>query len=264
MNPSGATPVLYYHSVAENCLSVHPLVFRAQLAYLKQHGYRCISLGEWLASRGSARAVEKRVVLTFDDGFGSMWENVLPLLREFGFRATFFIVPGYVGKTLWGDPLTRRWSLEEKHGRFPFPMMSWDQIVRMSEAHMEIGSHTLSHPDLTEISEEDARTEMCESKEYLEEKLAARVRGFCFPRGRVNGTLARLVQKSGYDYACTTHPAYVTADSNRFLLPRIPGPASVSDLRFRVNRIPSNLVTESALRLARYVETHRLEFRKFT
>ena len=264
MNPSGATPVLYYHSVAENCLSVNPSVFRAQLSYLKQHGYRCISLGEWLASQGSMQAAERHVVLTFDDGFGSMWENVLPLLKEFGFSATFFIVPSYVGKTLWGDPLTRRWSVEEKPGRLPFPMMSWDQIVRMSEARMEIGSHTLSHPDLTEIAEEDARTEICESKECLEEKLAIRVRGFCFPRGRVNGTLARLVQESGYHYACTTQQAHVTADSNRFLLPRIPGPSSVSDLFFRVNRIPSNLLTESALRLARYVETHRLEVRAIT
>jgi len=264
MNTSGATPVLYYHSVAENCLSVYPSVFRAQLAYLEQHGYGCISLGEWLTSQGSTQAVERRVVLTFDDGFGSMWENVLPLLKEFGFRATFFIVPGYVGKTLWGDPLTRRWSMEENHGRLPFSMMNWDQIVRMTEAHMEIGSHTLSHPDLTDISEEDARTEICESKEYLEEKLAVQVRGFCFPGGRANGTLARLVRESGYDYACTTQQAHVTTDSNHFLLPRIPGPASVSDLFFRVNRIPSNLLTESALRVARYLETHRLEVRAIT
>jgi peptidoglycan/xylan/chitin deacetylase (PgdA/CDA1 family) len=261
MNPSGAIPILYYHSVADNCLSVNPLAFRAQLSYLKQHGYRCINLGEWLASQGSMQAAERRVVLTFDDGFGSMWENVLPLLKEFCFRATFFIVPGYVGKTLWGDPLTRRWSLEEKPGRRPFPMMSWDQIVRMSEARMEIGSHTLSHPNLTDIAEEEARKEIHESKAFLEEKLGIPMQGFCYPRGCQNDALVKLVQESGYHYGCTTTPGYATPDSNSFALPRIPGPVSLSDLVFQLKRIPANILTTSALRAARYAETLRLRVR---
>ena len=258
MNPSGATPVLYYHSVADNCLSVNPLVFRAQLSYVKQHGYRCISLGEWLASQGSMQAAERRVVLTFDDGFASMWENVLPLLEEFGFRATFFIVPGYVGKTLWGDPLTRTWSWEEKSRRIPFPMMAWDQIARMSEAGMEIGSHTLSHPNLTDIAEEEARKEIHESKAFLEEKLGIPMQGFCYPRGCQNDAVVKLVQESGYHYGCTTKPGYATPDSDPFALPRIPGPASLSDLVFHLKAFPSNLFTRSVLKVARNLE--RLEW----
>ena len=120
---------------------------------------------------------------------------------------------------------------------------------------MEIASHTLSHRNLTEISEQDARREIQESKKVLEENLGVPIRGFCYPRGRVTDTLARFVLEAGYDYACTTVPGHATVQSDRFLLPRIPGPASVSDLIFRLNRIPRNILTRSALRLARYAET---------
>jgi peptidoglycan/xylan/chitin deacetylase (PgdA/CDA1 family) len=258
MNPSWAAPVFYYHAVAENSLSVKPAVFRAQLSYLKRHAYRSLTLSECLASRNNHEGSQKRLVLTFDDGFGSMWENVFPLLRNLGFQATFFIVPSYVGKTLWGDPATQRWSLDEKPGRIAFRMMNWDQISRLSEAGMEIGSHTLSHRNLTELSETEARREIRESKEYLEEKLGAPVRGFSYPRGRVNEVMARLVQESGYEYACTTQPGRATRDSDPFLLPRIPGPDTVSGLFSLIRGVPVNLFTRSALRLACRIERLRI------
>jgi peptidoglycan/xylan/chitin deacetylase (PgdA/CDA1 family) len=252
---SKGQPIFYYHSVAEKRLSVKPSVFRAQLSYLKHRGYHCIGVGEWLASQKNGRKSEKCVALTFDDGFGSMWENVLPLLQEFGFRATFFIVPGYVGKTHWGNPNTGTWSGKEQPGRMPFPMMTWNQITRLGEAGMEIGSHTLSHPNLTNISEEEARKEIRDSKEFLEEKLGISIQGFCYPLGRQNEVLTELVQKSGYRYGCTTKPGYATPDSNPFLLPRIPGPASMSDFIFHARGFPQNVFTQSVLRVARKFES---------
>ena len=254
---SRGQPVFYYHSVADECLSVRPSVFRAQLSYLKHRGNHCIGVGEWIASQENGRKSENCVALTFDDGFGSMWENVLPLLQEFDFRATFFIVPGYVGKTIWGDPVTRTWSWKEEPqpGRIPFPMMTWEQIARMREAGMEIGSHTLSHPNLTDLSEEEARKEIRDSKEVLEEKLGIPVQGFCYPRGCQNEVLAELVQECGYRYGCTTKPGYATPDSNPFLLPRIPGPCSLSDVLFHVRGFPQNVFTQFVLRVARKSES---------
>lgn len=254
MNPFSATPIFYYHSVAADDLSVKTPTFRAQLSYLKHRGYHCIGVGEWLASQENGRKSEKCVALTFDDGFGSMWENVLPLLQEFGFRATFFIVPGYVGKTHWGNPNTRTWSGKEQPGRIPFPMMTWDQITRLGEAGMEIGSHTLSHPNLTDISEEEARKEIRDSKEFLEEKLGIPIQGFCYPRGCQNEDLAELVQQSGYRYGCTTKPGYATPDSDPFLLPRLPGPAFMSDFTFHLKWFPSNVFTKGLLKVARKLE----------
>lgn len=261
MSAPPKTPILYYHSVAEDALSVSPSTFRAQMAWLKDRGYCGVSLESWLTRRGDGCVSQKQVVLTFDDGFGSMWESVFPLLQEFGFRATFFIIPGYVGKTLWGNPITRTWSWQERPGQIAFPMMAWDQIARMSKAGMEIGSHTLTHPNLNELGDEDAQREICGSKACLEEKLGVPVRGFCYPRGRFTNALARFVEEAGYGYACTTQPGNATAESDRFLLPRIPGPASVSDLVFRLNRIPRNILTRSALRVARYAETLRMQLR---
>lgn len=254
MNRPRGTPILYYHCVAENCLSVKPSIFSAQMSYLKEHCFRAICMKEWRILAESGQSHSKNVVLTFDDGFGKLPENVFPLLMEFGFRATFFVVPGYVGKTLWGDPVTRTWRWEEQPGRIAFPMMTWSHIARMSEAGMEIASHTLSHRNLTDLSEADARREIRESKEYLEEKLAIPIRGFCYPRGRVNASLAGLVEEAGYEYACTTQPGYAAPDSDRFLLPRIPGPASLSDFIFQVRGFRQTVFNQCALRLARKFE----------
>jgi len=261
MKVGGATPILTYHSVGANSMSVVPAAFRAQLSWLKRHGYYCTSVTEWLASQKDTRESQKCVVLTFDDGFGSMWENVLPVLREFGFRATFFVVPSYAGQTLWGDPVTKRWSTENGLGRIPFPMMNWNQIAQLSDAGMEIGSHTLTHPNLNELGEEDARKEIRNSKTCIEEKLGAPVHGFCYPRGRFTEALTRFVEDAGYDYACTTQSGHAVPGLNPFLLPRIPGPALVSDLVFRLNQTPRNILTRSALRVARYAESLRMQLR---
>ena len=254
MNRSDAAPILYYHSVANNCLSVAPAAFRAQMMYLRDHDYRAVRVDELVDTLANGSRCEKKVGISFDDGFASTHEHVLPILREFGFRATCFVVPGYAGKTLWGNPATRRWSVEEKPGHIACPMMRWNQMAQMSEAGMEIASHTLSHRNLTDLSEVDARGEIWESKEYLEEKLAIPIRGFCYPRGRHNSALARLVQESGYDYACTTQHGYATPDFDAFELPRICGPASMSDFVFHLKRFPCNVFTKGVLKIARNLE----------
>ncbi len=133
-------------------------------------------------------------------------------------------------------------------------MMDWDQIARLSEAGMEIASHTLSHPNLDDLTEKEASREIRESKVLLEERLGIPVRGFCYPRGRHNNALVRLVQESGYNYACTTQHGYATRDSDPFALPRIPGPASMSDFAFHLKRFPCNVFTKGVLKIARKLE----------
>lgn len=257
MPPVSHCAILYYHSIREGCLSVSPATFRRQITFLAQIGFRSVGVGELVSSLATGANSERRVAITFDDGFAGVWENAFPVLTEFGFRATLFIAPTYVGKTLWGDPVTQTFGDKEERGLIPFPMLTWDQIVRMKAAGIEIASHTLSHPDLTAISEQEAVREIRESKTYLEEKLGIVIAGFCFPRGRVSTKIAEFVREAGYQYACTTQSGGITAASNRYLLPRVPGPNSVSDLVFQLKRIPSNPFTNSVLRVARFVETHR-------
>lgn len=258
MNDHCEVPILYYHSVGKDSLSVQPAVFRAQLSYLKDHGYRVVGVKEWLARARNAGTAEKYVAITFDDGFESVLENALPALKEFGYSATLFIVPGYVGTTLWGDPRTRTWSSEKQSGRIACPMMTWKQIAELGAAGMEIASHTLSHPNLTDISEEVAKREICDSKTFLEDKLGIAIEGFCYPRGCQNETLANFVRQSGYRYGCTTTLGYATPDTHRFLLPRVPGPSSLSDLIFRMKGFSSNVFTDCVLRVARNLEHLKL------
>jgi peptidoglycan/xylan/chitin deacetylase (PgdA/CDA1 family) len=224
------------------------------MSRLKKAGYRGASLQELLASPRNEEASCKRIALTFDDCFEGAYRNAAPILDEFGFRATFFVVVDYVGKTMWGDPVTQKWAREAKRGRTPFPMMNWHQIGELQRAGMEIGSHSISHPNLTELPEKRAAREIAESKTVLEEKLGAPIHAFCYPWGRHNDALARLVCDAGYQYACTTRCDRVTFETNRFLLPRIAGPGSVTDLIFEINGVPKNFLTRSMLRAARSFE----------
>jgi hypothetical protein len=119
---------------------------------------------------------------------------------------------------------------------------------------MEIDHHAVSSH--LPICRQDAPV-AAESRRVLEQTLATRVRGFSYPRGRANQALAHLVQESGYDYACTTQPGELSSALDRFQLPRIPGPSTVSDLFFQLKHVAWNPVTRSALRLARSLETIR-------
>ena len=111
-------------------LSVSPDVFAAHLAYLQSEGYTSIDLYHLLDSLTWGRSLPaKPVVITIDDGYRDAYENAFPLLKEFGFSATFFILT---------DPIDQ--NLEN--------YLTWEQVEEMSAAGMVFEPHSKTHPDL--------------------------------------------------------------------------------------------------------------------
>lgn len=98
-------------------------------------------------------------------------------------------------------------ALEAEYGPYTGKniLMDWDQIRDLASHGFEIGSHTLSHTPLTDLSDERAVFEIKESKNFLEKKIAKCVYGFCYPRGRYSENLFEYVKRSGYSYAVTTN-----------------------------------------------------------
>lgn len=91
-----------YHSIDESgsCVSVSPSDFRLQMAYLKRKGYQTLSLSDFCNFFDSGLSVGRNsVVITFDDGYRNNYEEAFPILREYGFRATIFLITDYIGKT---------------------------------------------------------------------------------------------------------------------------------------------------------------------
>lgn len=84
----------------------------------------------------------------------------------------------------------------------------WEPITPQAETYIsrnfEIGSHGVTHRYLTRISLEDARSEVFDSKQMLENKYDQNITKFCYPRGYTNEKVKQFIKQAGYDYARST------------------------------------------------------------
>ena len=133
-----------------------------------------------------------QVALSFDDGHVSDYDIVLPLLQAHDATATFFITSNFVGREGY---------------------LSWTQVKRLHEAGMEIGSHSLSHPYSTTISQEELMIEMQQSKFQIEQKIGAEVRSFAYPYGDYSQRTHQTAIAAGYKYICTSKPGLCKTNS---------------------------------------------------
>lgn len=185
-------PILLYHSVDDSgsVISVSSGRFKDHMRHLKREGYETISLSSCVKYLSEdVKPIHKMVVLTFDDGFKNNYTEVFPELRKHGFTATVFIPTDYVGQVFcW-----------EGHESVPqLPLLSWDEIREMSNYGIEFGSHTCSHPYLSQLSEDEIRGELVRSKSMIEGKIGKEVEFFCHPYGDWNEQTKRLVGECGY------------------------------------------------------------------
>lgn len=190
--------ILTYHSLDDSgsLVSVAPRCFADQMAALKRLGYRGITLREALAQRQEHGTWPKRsIAITFDDGYDSVREHALPVLREHGFRATLYVVSGHVGGT--NDWSTTPAKLGQR------PVMTWEQLRECAVAGMEIGGHTMTHPDLSTLDARRIEDELSGCKCAIESQLDAPCDNFAYPYGRLDGTVRDVTERT-YGSACTT------------------------------------------------------------
>jgi peptidoglycan/xylan/chitin deacetylase (PgdA/CDA1 family) len=194
VQPIPTIPILAFHKVNPafewGVTRSTPGHFRRVLEYLKKNRYTTVSLEDLIVRR---RLPARPVVLTFDDAYDCFYRHALPLLDEFGFKATLFVITGYVGRD-------NTWDVNL--GWLRFRHLSWDQIHSLSLSGMEIGSHTVRHADLTALPGFRLRKELRQSKAELEEKTGRRVRTISFPFGRYNSNVLRACVEAGYDAGC--------------------------------------------------------------
>jgi peptidoglycan/xylan/chitin deacetylase (PgdA/CDA1 family) len=100
-------------------------------------------------------------------------------------------------------------------------MLTWDQVMKMSQAGIEIGAHTATHPLLTYEDDATVRHELLSSKKVLEERLHKAVRAFAYPNGDWDARVRDWVERSGYEYAVTTHPGWCTRKQDPYAISRI-------------------------------------------
>lgn len=138
-------PVLMYHRVwpaLRDGLTVTPEDLRAQWSWLRDQGYQCLKLDEFLAaSRGEKQAPKKSFLLTFDDGYRNNLDFALPLLKEFGWEATVFLIAGTLdGSFVYGDP------------EGPGKTMDLVDLRSMAGPHIQFALHGHHHENFSEHS----------------------------------------------------------------------------------------------------------------
>lgn len=190
-------PILMYHKIGPRPrrvrlkgLYISNRAFARQLEEFKKAGYVTVSPGEACGNG----VLTPRMVLTFDDGFRTVFQNALEPLARHGFTAIQFLVPTLIGKL-------NEWEIRE--GEAAQELMDESEIREWLAAGHAIGSHSLSHARLPRLSIRDAREEIAASKKRLEDTFGIPVEDFCYPYGDWNPAVRDLVREAGYRSACT-------------------------------------------------------------
>jgi peptidoglycan/xylan/chitin deacetylase (PgdA/CDA1 family) len=199
-NRSRRATFLCYHSIAPEgprYLTVTAELFERQLAELRRRGFRSGGLDD-LAAAAEGRTTQPTAFLTFDDGFRDNYETALPLLREHRFRAFVFVLP-----PLLEDGAALRWpEVAEDQHRYAETMRSvtWSMLGEMKEGGFEVGSHTLSHSYLPELSGDALREELWESRARIVERLGS-CDTLAYPFGVWSPEVAAAARECGYRFA---------------------------------------------------------------
>ncbi|MEQ8175072.1 MAG: polysaccharide deacetylase family protein [Syntrophomonadaceae bacterium] len=192
-------PILMYHKVnpysASSLYRLWPEDFEWQMQYLKDNGYHTVSINDVLDQFEKHKKLpDKPVVITLDDGYRDNYLYAFPILKKYGFTATFYITTDYVAEP-------------GSEGTF----MTWDEIKELDKAGMTIGCHTLNHCWLTRVSWEEAWRQVGDSKTILEDYLGKKVDTFAYPYGARNKWVTEVIYDWGFRSAVTVNPRPVSA-----------------------------------------------------
>jgi len=224
--PGGAPGlrILFYHRISDERdeLAVTPRRFREQMEFLAAEGYKVVGVGRIAELLASGCVPPWTIGLSFDDGYADNAEHALPVLERLRFEATVFLPTAIVD-----GRASASW-----YGRQP-AFLSWEDVTGLDGGAFRFEAHTVTHPSLVSLSEEDAREEIAGSKRELEEKLGRPVEVFSYPAGLYGARDRRLVEEAGFRAAVTTEPGPNLPDGDPLLLRRIQVDPRDSLLDFR-------------------------------
>ena len=203
-------PVLMYHYISDAPqdapatlvdLTVPPEKFASHLDILLENGFTTVTMADVNAAwQGFIELPEKPIVITFDDGYWDAYAHATPQLLQRGMRGTFFIITSFVDQPGY---------------------LTWGQAAEMRAAGMEIGNHSVSHPDMSRLSSDEQRYEVEASTQAFAERLGFHPTTFCYPLGRQNRITRLLLLEYGYETGLTTRDGTMLYQSNPYRLGRV-------------------------------------------
>ena len=215
---SSGLPILLYHSVQDRApgsfgpWAVGRQLFVDHMDKLVELGYTGLSIGQLMNLTRAGRPLpDKTVLVTFDDGFADFASNAWPVMKARGFPATLYVTAGVVdGISQWLEPM----------GAGQLPMLGTEAIRELADDGVEIGAHSMTHPQLDCVGRDQARREIIDSKSALEMIVGRPVDSFAYPHGYHDRTVKKMVIDAGYTSAAAVRNALSHAQDDPFALAR--------------------------------------------
>ena len=193
-----------YHRFEENkypSTNIRIDDFKKQLNLIKESKIKFISYKDF-ENYIKIKNLERKVLLTIDDGFSSFYENAWPILKKDKIPFIIFINTETVGARGY---------------------MNWDQIKEISKFDfVHIGNHSHSHGYLVDKSDEEIEKDLITAKEIMNEKLNYNTKFFAYPFGEYKNSYKKIVQNLGFSFAFGQHSGVIDQTKNKFELPRFP------------------------------------------
>jgi peptidoglycan/xylan/chitin deacetylase (PgdA/CDA1 family) len=192
-----------YHSInyeKNNPLRVPKAKFAAEMKWLYTNGYHTLSLDELYNAISKGKSVpEKSVVLTFDDGYSDNYRSAFPIIKQYHFKATVFMITSKIDKFLY---------------------LKSDQLKEMDRNGFSVESHTVTHPHLDSLSYKQQYKELTDSKAKLAALLGHSVDYMAYPYGNFNSSAIAAAKKAGYKLCFRMKGGMGTLNDNHYEFPR--------------------------------------------
>jgi len=218
---AGGIPILMYHAVTSQKIEgVHRVhitsaSFAAQMQWLAQNGYRTISIAQAVKIFKERLSCNKYVVLTFDDGFSSVYNTAYPILQQYGFTATLYLVSDIINKP----------SFDGVTGFDSAPLgdrpLTTDEIKEIISGGWEIGAHSCTHSRHMGLNPSQLQHEITDSKKYLSSLFNTPIRSYAFPFGNYTSKALQMLQDEAYDAGLSVHSGKAGYKSDLRRLQRI-------------------------------------------
>ncbi|HEY8805295.1 MAG TPA: polysaccharide deacetylase family protein [Clostridium sp.] len=200
-----SVPVLMYHSIGPAKLNPYVVStdrLNRDMQYLKNNGFTTLSTDELYDFMVKNKPVPKKsILITFDDGYEDNYTNAFPILKKYNFKATIFVITGYVDK-----------------GK---QFLSSAQLKEMQKSGIDIESHTNLHEKLGTYTYNSQLKTLKTSKDYIEKTLNKTVKYISYPFGSYNSDTLKAVNAVGYKMAFTTNGRWANISNGILSLDRV-------------------------------------------
>jgi peptidoglycan/xylan/chitin deacetylase (PgdA/CDA1 family) len=218
--PVPGIPVLNYHAIDDTAatdatrnVSVSLTIFKEHMEWLYKEGYKSVSkedLREVILN--GKKLHDKYVLITFDDGYYSLYQYALEVMAQYGFTATLFLSTSFIGK-----PYDQNDFYFVQHDR----QLTWEELRTLVKNGWSIQSHGYNHYKMSTLTTEQLQTEVTLSKSLIEQNLGTVVDEFAFPYGIYTNKVINELKAAGYKFAYSVHSGKLLPYARRYRLPRI-------------------------------------------